>query len=458
MRTVADHLAAVLDAAVPVTALDVVLADTEGCVLAEDVVAPRDVPALAVADCDGYAVRADDLVVPSGPGATAAAREVVLPVVDDAAVTSADPVRLVPGTAVLIAAGAPLPFGADAVVPLDLTDRGRARVSIDLRALDADAHGAGGTLGGPALAPGTHVRRAGHDVPSGAVVLERGTRLEARHLAVAAALGRGRLRVHPRPRVVVLTIGDELVEPGRPLAPGRRHDVDGHALTAAAREAAATAVRVGPVPDERTVLREAIADQLVRADLLVLTGGLSSGPWDTVTDVLAPLGTVRFDHVAMTPGGRQGFGTVRVADDLDVAQAGDVAHATELGVGARVGDGDRTGSVPLFALPGDPLAALISYEVFVRPALRAMGGQPELYRPSVRAAVIRPFASPAGVRQFVPAILNGSPTDGYLVDPVGDPASPTLAGLARANALLVVAEDTTYVRAGDRLACLALEG
>jgi len=456
MRTVADHLAAVLDAAVPVTALDVVLADTEGCVLAEDVVAPRDVPALAVADCDGYAVRADDLVVAPGRAAPAAAHELVLPVVDDAAVTAADPVRLVPGTAVLVAAGAPLPFGADAVVPLDLTDRGRARVGIDLRSLAAVQGGAG--LGGPPLAPGTHVRRAGHDVPAGAVVLERGTRLEARHLAVAAAIGRGRLRVHPRPRVVVLTIGDELVEPGRALAPGRRHDVDGHALTAAAREAAATAVRVGPVPDERTVLREAIADQLVRADLLVLTGGLSAGPWDTVTDVLAPLGTVRFDQVAMTPGGRQGFGTVRVADDLDLTQAGDVAHATELGVGTRAGDGDRVGSVPLFALPGDPLAALISYEVFVRPALRAMGGQPELYRPSVRAAVVRPFASPAGVRQFVPAILNGSPTDGYLVDPVGDPGSPTLAGLARANALLVVAEDTTHVRAGDRLPCLALEG
>lgn len=456
MRTVADHLAAVLDAAVPVAALDVVLADTEGCVLAEDVVAPRDVPALAVAELDGYAVRADDLVPP--PGAPAGTGDVVLPVVDDAAVTAADPVRLVPGTAVLLAAGAPLPFGADAVVPLDLTDRGRARVRVDLRALAGTA-GAGGAagLGGRALEPGTHVRRAGHDVPSGAVVLERGTRLEARHLAVAAAVGRGRLRVHPRPRVVVLTVGDELVEPGRPLAGGRRHDVDGHALAAAVREAAATAVRVGPVPDERTVLREAIADQLVRADLLILTGGLSSGPWDTVTDVLAPLGTVRFDQVAMTPGGRQGFGTVRVADDLDASQ-GDVARPTELGVGAGSGDGDRGGSVPLFALPGDPLAALVSYEVFVRPALRAMGGQPELYRPSVRAAVVRPFASPAGVRQFVPAILNGSPTDGYLVDPVGDPGSPTLAGLARANALLVVAEDTTHVRAGDRLPCLALEG
>ncbi|MCV2395782.1 molybdopterin molybdotransferase MoeA [Actinotalea sp. M2MS4P-6] len=424
MRSVADHLAAVLDAARPVAALDVVLADAEGCVLAEDVHAPHDVPGFTVAACDGYAVHASDVGL-RGPGP---ASEVTLPVVEDVAVTAPEPLRLVAGAAALVAAGAPVPAGADAVVPLDRTDRGRARVVI---------------RGG--AEPGENLRPAGHDVPVGATVLTRGTRLAARHLAVAAAVGRGRLAVHPRPRVVVMTVGDELAEPGRAARPGTRPDANGHALAAAARDAGASALRVGPVGDERGGLREAIADQLVRADLLVLTGGLSPGPWDTVADVLAPLGTVRFDQVAMAPGGRQGFGTVRVLDD-----ATDLLHPGGLGTGGS--------GVPLFALPGDPVAALVCYEVFVRPALRAMGGHSDVYRPSLRAAVARPISSPAGLRQFVPARLSGSPSEGYVVDPLGGAGDPSLAGLSAANALLVVGEDTTRVRAGDTLACLVLDG
>lgn len=434
MRSVADHLAAVLDAARPVSPLDVVLADAEGCVLAEDVTVARDVPAWTVAGCDGYAVRSAD-VGPPGPGP---APDVTLPVVADIRVDAPEPLRLVPGTAALVAAGAPVPAGADAVVPLERTDRGRAAVLV---------------RGG--VDAGEHLRPAGRDLAAGAVVLGRGTRLAPRHLAVAAAVGRGRVRVHPAPRVVVLTVGDELVEPGRPRRPGQVPDVDGHALMAAARDAGATAIRVGPVPDDRGGLREAIADQLVRADLLVLTGGLSEGPWDTVSDVLAPLGTVRLDRVAMTPGRRQGFGTVRLGTDLD-----DLRGSGGL---AAVGAGERTVAapdvdVPVFALPGHPVAALVSFEVFVRPALRAMAGQPEVYRASVRAAAARPWHSPAGMREFVPVVVTGSPTDGYVADPVGDPSQVSLVSYATANALMVVGEDTTRVRAGDSLACLVLDG
>ncbi len=415
MRTVSDQLTEVLAAVRPAAPLDVVLADAEGTILAQDVVAPGDVPAIDVAGCDGYAVRLAD-----APG--------VLPVVDDARVTAPVPVHLVPGTAVLVAAGAPLPVGAEAVVPLAATDRGRARVEIR----------EGATAGG-------HVRVAGSDAAAGAVVLGQGTRLAARHLALAALVGCGRLRVHPRPRVVVAAVGDELVEPGRPRAAGRVHDADSHALVAAARAAGATAVRVGPLPDDRAELREALADQLVRADVLIITGGLSAGPWDTVTDVLAPLGTVRFDQVAMTPGRRQGFGTL----------ASGVSGAPEAGDLGLVDDG--ADPVPVFALPGHPVAALVGFEVFVRPALRAMAGHAELFRPSVRAGVTRPFASPAGLRQFVPAVVSGGPVEGYTVEPVGDPGEVSLAALAGANALAVVAEDVTRVHAGDVLGCLVLD-
>lgn len=426
MRSVSDHLSTVLAAARPAAPLDVVLADADGCILAEDVVAERSVPPWAVAGCDGYAVRSVDVGAAGLDGAA-------LPVVHDAPVTSTSPLRLVDGTAILVAAGAPLPLGADAVVPLEHTDRGRARVLIRADVL-----------------PGQHLRPAGQDAAVGQVVLERGTRLGARHLAVAAALGRGRLRVHPAPRVVIVSIGDELVEPGRRLDGGRVYDVDGPALAAAVKDTGASAVRVGPVGDDRAALRELLADQLVRADLLVLTGGLSAGPWDTVTDVLAPLGTVRFDQVAMTPGHRQGFGTVTAEDERDERGRGDA-------VTAPAAPPDVMG-VPVFALPGHPVAALVSFEAFVRPALRMMAGHDDLFRASIRAATTVGWSSPAGRRQFVPARVTGSPAEGYRVAPVGDPAAVSVSALAAANALAVVGEDVTTVRAGDILACLVLEG
>lgn len=414
MRSVSDQVAAVLAAARPMAPLDVVLADAAGSVLAEDLVADKDVPAIPVADRDGYAIASVD-----APG-----WDVGLPVVDDALATSARS-RLAPGSAMLVAAGAPLPVGADAVVALGDTDRGRARVTL---------------RGG--VRPGEGVRAAGVDARVGRVLLPEGTRLGPRHVALAAALGRGRLWVRPAPRVVVVTIGDELVDAGRPLRDGTVHDAVGHALVGAAREAGANAVRVGPVPDDRAVLREVLADQLVRADLLVLAGGLGSGPADTVGDVLAPLGAVRVDRVAMTPGGRVGLGRVSASGaDPD---------------GSGPGPGDP--AVLVAALPGQPVAALVTFEVVVRPAIRAMAGYAELFRPTVRATLTTPVASPPGVTQLAPGSVVGSPGEGYTVTPLEDPAQVSLAALARANVLIALAEDQGVVHAGESVACMVLEG
>lgn len=408
MRSVADQLAAVLAAAAPMPPLDVVLQDAEGCIVARDVLADVDVPPVAVADHDGYAVLAAD----------ATGTNVELPVVDEVQVTGSR-LRHVPGTAVLVAAGAPIPMGADAVAPLEATDRGRAHVV--LRA---------------AVEPGRGVRRAGQDARAGSTVLAAGTRVGPRHLALAAAVGRSRLWVRPNPRVVVVTVGDELVEAGRRLRDGTVHDADAHALVAAAREAGATAVRVGPVADDRAALREVLADQMVRADLLVVLGGLAAGPGDTVGDVLAELPDVRVDQVAMTPGGRMGFGVVP---------------------GSVLPMDDGAPGVIVAALPGHPVSALLGFEMFLRPALRAMAGQVTLYRPTVHAAATRPWASPAGLTQVVPATVVGSPGDGYAATPL-EPETPSLAALARANALVVVPEEVTAVAAGDLVTCLVLEG
>ncbi|WP_129339174.1 gephyrin-like molybdotransferase Glp [Cellulomonas endophytica] len=411
MRSVQDHLTAVLAAVGPVPPLDVVLADAAGCILAADLVASADVPPVASAARDGYAVAAHDT---DGAGL---GREVALPVVHDvrpgAAVT-----RLAPGQAVRVASGAPLPVGADAVVPVEETDRGAARVALQ-RPVEA----------------GRHVRPPGSDVRAGDVLLGAGTRLGARAVALAAAAGRGRLRVHPTPRVVLLSVGDELVEPttaGHAPA-GAVYEADGHGLHAAVRDAGATPVRVGVVPDDRAALREALEDQLVRADMVITTGGLSELADDTVKDVLAGYGTVRLDQVAMAPGGRHGFGTL----------------------GSDLGRGDP---VPVFALPGHPVAAQVAFEVFVRPALLAARGHTELFRPSVAARTTTGWPSPAGLRQFVPATLLGTPDEGYTVTPVGDPARPSTAALAQANALAVVNELDTDVRPGQVVHCLVLEG
>jgi molybdopterin molybdotransferase len=357
-----------------------------------------------------------------------------LSVVDDARVTAAAPVRLTPGTAVLVATGAPLPRGADAVVPVERTDGGGAQVVVT-----------GGVV------RGEQVRAAGDDAAAGELVLCRGVSLGARHLAVAAAVGRSRLWVHPAPRVVVITVGEELVEPGRQLREGSVPDADGHALVAAARDAGARVVRVGPVGDDRAALREVLTDQLVRADLLLLTGGLSPGPWDTVPDVLAPMG-VRFEAVAMSPGGRQGFGTVSPGADPgegDVSGEGDATGEDE---------GVATERVLVFALPGHPVAALVSFEVFVRPVLRAMGGYAEWFRPTVPARAASSWQAAAGLCQVVPATVTGTPSQGYSVTPLGDPGRASLAALAQANALALVAEEITEVTASDTVTCLLLEG
>ena len=402
MRTVAEHLAACLEIARPAAPLDVVLLDAVGCVLAEDVVADIDLPSADLAGLDGYAVMS------AGLAGAAEATPVALEVMDAVRAGDVRPTRLVPGAAVLIDSGAPLPLGADAVVPWMLTDRGQSRVQV--RA---------------AVSAGQNVRRRAGDVAAGTTVLPRGSRVSARQIALLAGIGRYRVKVMPAPRVVIVSIGDELVEPGQPRDPGDVFDANGHALASAVTDAGGRAFRVAAVPDELSALAETIEDQLVRADLVITTGGLSAGQGDTVKEVLAPLGSVRCDAVAMVPGRQLGLGTVE--------------------------------DTPIFCLPGDPVTAQIAFETFVRPVLRQIAGRRNLHRSSLPASISTGWHSPPGKREFVPVRLTGSPSRGYTAVPTSPPGATRLLGLARANAIAVVPETTHTVVAGETLHCLLLD-
>ena len=408
MRSVADYYQDCIAAVDQQPPLDVQLADAVSCVLAEDVRAPFNLPVADLAACDGYAVRASDC------SRAALDAPVTLPVTEEIRAGVVDPAALVPGTAIRIASGAPVPAGADAVVALEFTDHGVAEV---------------GVRSAPAV--GENIRRRAEDVAEGQVVLRSGARVGARQGALLAGVGRSRVLVHPRPRVVVLSIGDELVEPGRTARPGTVFDANGHALSTAITDAGAQTFRVAAVPDERAKLRETIEDQLVRADLVLTTGGISYGSGDTVREVLGSLGTVRFDNVAAWPGHILGVGTV--------------------------GGEDGGTATPIFCLPGDPVSAQVCFEVFVRPALRHMQGWKSLNRPVVRAAVDRTWYSPRGRREFVRVRLAGDPRSGYQARVMGSPTALLLSALAESNALAVVPEDVTNVRAGDRLQCLVLD-
>jgi molybdopterin molybdotransferase len=256
-------------------------------------------------------------------------------------------------------------------------------------------------------------------------------------IGLLAAIGRGTVTVRPRPRVVVLSTGSELVQPDEPLGPGRIHDSNSFALTAAARAAGAIAYRVGAVTDEVETLRATIEDQLVRADVIVTSGGVSVGAYDVVKEALSSLGDsfgdeaesatghVEFRKLAMQPGKPQGFG--------------------------RIGP-NRT---PLLALPGNPVSAYVSFELFVRPVIRTLMGAGAVHREVVRAACVAAIdGSPEGRRQFLRGHYDR--TTGT-VTPVGGAGSHLVKALAYADALIVVPEEVTSVAPGDEVDVILLD-
>ncbi|MFP5347371.1 MAG: gephyrin-like molybdotransferase Glp [Actinomycetes bacterium] len=400
---VEEHLALCLDAVAPLAPLEVALLEALDCVLVQDVTSSMDLPAFDNSSMDGYAVQVRDVAAASDE------EPVVLPVVADVPAGTREVLPLTAGSAVRIMTGAPVPPGTGAVVPVEWTDAGVAKVSIRRSAKE-----------------GQNIRRVGEDVTRGELLLHAGTRVTPRHVAVLAATGHDRVRVHPKPRVVVLSTGSEIVEPGRAPGFGQIPDSNSYALTAAVLDAGAIAYRVGVVEDDAATVMSTLEDQLVRADVLVTTGGVSAGAYDTVKEVLSRLGTVRFQKVAMQPGMPQGFGTI------------------------------GPDSTPIFTLPGNPVSAYVSFEVFVRPALRKMLGETELHRPLVRARAAEGWRSSPGKAQYSRVRLDVD-ADGPVARPVGGPGSHLLADLSRADGLAVVPPEDTQVNVGDEVECMVLE-
>ncbi|MEU3553446.1 molybdotransferase-like divisome protein Glp [Streptomyces fragilis] len=436
--TVEEHLEDILSTVRPLEPIELQLLDAQGCVLVEDVTVPVSLPPFDNSSMDGYAVRVADVTGASGEFPA------VLEVVGDVAAGQAPGLKVGPGQAARIMTGAPLPPGAEAVVPVEWTDGGLGGgPATGMKARSKAPEGASGQVrvyqGAEA---GAHVRRAGSDMKAGDRALAAGTVLGPAQLALLASVGRATAKVRPRPRVVVLSTGSELVPPGEPLKPGQIHDSNSFALTAAAREAGAIAYRVGAVADDAETLRTSVDDQLVRADLLVTSGGVSVGAYDVVKEALTAPEPARLEAGDGEEGDGEHGGAEPAAAGVDFRR---VAMQPGKPQGFGLIGPDHT---PVLTLPGNPVSSFVSFEIFVRPVIRALMGLPEdqLHRPRARAALDagKALSSPRGRRQFLRGRL-----DGDRVTPVGGASSHLVGALAQANALIVVPEDVTSLEPGD---------
>jgi molybdopterin molybdotransferase len=397
VRSVDEQLERVLASAVRPAPVRVAISEAHGLRCAEEVVTARPLPGFDQAAIDGYAVRSVDLA------GTSEADPVQLPVVGEIPAGSRQPLRLQPGQAVRVVAGAPLPTLADAVVPVAFTDGGSARLRVH--------------RGVPSA---SFVRRVGEDVQPGDVAVRRDAVIGSPHVALLAAAGRDKVLVHPRPRVSVISVGDELVELARTPGAGQVADVCSHALTAAAREAGAETSRAGLVRGDARDLGAAMQDRLPFSDVIVVCGAVGGNVGAEVHAALSGLGELDTTRVAMHPGSSQGFG--------------------------RLGP-DR---VPTFLFPSSPATALLLFEVLVRPLLRLALGRPDPHRRTVSARLTSPVGSVPGRRGYLRGrLLRDQTTREYLVQPIGTSGTHLLSTLTEANGIIVLPEDVTEATVGE---------
>jgi molybdopterin molybdotransferase len=434
--SVEAHLADILATIRPLAPTELSLNEALGLVLAEDVAASHPLPSFDNSAMDGYAVRVEDVASASESS------PVTLPVVAEIAAGDTGAYSLTAGTCIRIMTGAMLPNGTEAIVPVEWTDGGTARVTI---------------RGKPEY--GNALRLAGGDAKAGEVLVTQGTRLRPMHIAVIVAAGRGGGRVRPRPRVVVLSTGSELAEPGTPIIPGRIWDSNSFMIAAAAREAGCAAYRQAIVRDNPDDVLPAIEDQLVRADLMVTTGGVSmGGEHDVVKAALQRLGTIRFRKVAMQPGMPQGFGTIALPpaaaqEERRRRRFRRETYDSHADYSGEPGIAPADSEVPIFTLPGNPVSAYVSFQVFARPAIGALQAYDGLGLEKITAKLTGPLRSPAGRRSFMRGVLDRSRGQ---VTPLTGQESHQVATLGKANALVVVPEWVVQLDEGETADVLVL--
>lgn len=425
MRSVDDQLALVTDAATTPEPVRIGISNALGLMCAEEVQANQPLPGFPQAAIDGYAVRAVDIGGerglrvrrPKGQEEQPAQGEEEsepqqpeversLPVVGEVPAGSKQPLRLQPKQAVRVYTGAPLPTLADAVLPLEWTDRGRKRVT---------AH--------RPVRSGDFVRRVGDDIQPGDVAVSSGTVLGPAQIGLLAAVGRSKVLVYPRPRITIISFGRELVDLDQEPALGQVFDVNSYSLAAAAREAGAEVHRVGIAEGEPRRIREALEKHIARSEVLVISGAVGGAGAEAIREILDDLGDVDTSRVAMHPGSVQGFGLV----------------------------GEER--IPTFLLPTNPVSALVVFEVYIRPLIRLALGKRNAHRRVVRARALNHIDSRPGRRGFIRArLMRDAETADYLVEGLGGAAGAPahlLAGLSEANAMVRVPEEVTEIRPGD---------
>ncbi len=382
-----EHILAQLAVPVPPEVLPVTRARAR--VLAGDVEAPFDVPPADNSAVDGYAIGSAD-IPPAGT------RE--LDVVGDLAAGGVFAGPLGAGQALRIMTGAPMPAGADTVYPQEVVERAGDRVRVGR------------------IDKGVNVRMRGEDVEAGGIVIERGTVLRPQEIGLITSLGIWQVSVHRRPRVALLSTGDEVIEPGTPRRPGQIYDANRFTLRGSVEQCGGDVLDLGIVPDARDALSARLREAAAMADVVLTSGGVSVGVYDLVKDVLAELGTIDFWQVAMQPGRPLAFG--------------------------------RIGDTTFFGLPGNPVASLLAFMLFVRPALWKLGGRRRLFPPTWQARTLEPLRKRAGRREFKRGVLAYHDGD-WQVRITGPQGSGILSSMVAGNCLIVLEEERGEVAAGE---------
>jgi molybdopterin molybdotransferase len=385
----------VLSKIAPLQPLELPLSEAYGCVLAQDIVAERDIPDFASSAMDGFAVRSSEVA------AATPASPVELRVVGRALIGQRPEGTVGGGEAMRIATGAPIPAGADTIVAIEACE------------VDGDVVR---VLSG--TSEGKHIRPSGEDVKAGEPLVPAGRRLQAPELALLATAGAAHPLVRPRPRVVVLSTGDELVPPSQTPEFGQVRDANAYLLFAALREAGAVPTLAGIVRDDPEALKDAVLAHLTQADAFVSSGGVSVGERDVVKAAFDAQGEIDFFRVAMQPGMPQGFGHIE--------------------------------GKPYFGLPGNPVSVFVSFEIFIRPALMRMMGRRNLYRPEISARLSSAVTGPKGKTQFARVRVKRT-RDGWAATPTGGRGSNLIATVARANGLAVIPSGTETAEAGSEV-------